>query len=186
MRLEKTPLEDCFILHEEPFIDDRGYFVESFNKKTFKSLTGLDIEFVQDNQSMSSKGVLRGLHLQTGDSAQAKLVRVLKGKVLDVAVDLRKSSKSFGQYFSIELTDQNRKQLFIPAGFAHGFIVLSKTAIFSYKVDKFYSPGNELGIIYNDEFLNIDWILPKEEIRVSEKDLTLKSFKEVVTQLKQL
>ena len=178
MRIEQTPLQDCFIIHEKVHGDARGYFIETYNQRDFKAATGLEIEFVQDNQSRSTKGVLRGLHMQRGSSAQAKLVRVLEGAVLDIAVDLRKGSPSFGQHYAIELTADNHKQFFVPAGFAHGFVVLSETATFFYKVDKFYEPGNEVGIMYNDKDLNIDWRLTDAEIILSEKDKTLGSFKE--------
>ena len=183
MRIEQTPLKDCLIIHEKVHGDARGYFIETYNSRDFKAATGLDIEFVQDNQSRSTKGVLRGLHIQRGAAAQAKLVRVLEGAVLDIAVDLRKGSPSFGQHFAIELTAENRKQFFVPAGFAHGFVVLSETATFFYKVDKFYHPGNESGIRYNDEVLNIDWKLPVSEIILSEKDKTLGSFVEFAASL---
>ncbi len=176
MTIEQTPLKDCFIIHEKVHGDARGYFIETYNSRDFKAATGLNIEFVQDNQSRSSKGVLRGLHMQRGAAAQAKLVRVLEGSVLDVAVDLRKGSPSFGQHFAIELTADNNKQFFVPAGFAHGFVVLSEYATFFYKVDKFYEPGNEVGIMYNDADLNIDWKLPTSELILSEKDKTLGSF----------
>ncbi|MFM7720287.1 MAG: dTDP-4-dehydrorhamnose 3,5-epimerase [Sediminibacterium sp.] len=183
MRVEQTRLKDCFIIHEKVHGDARGYFIETYNSKDFKAATGLDIEFVQDNQSRSSKGVLRGLHMQRGAAAQAKLVRVLEGAVLDVAVDLRKGSPSFGQHHAIELTADNNKQFFVPAGFAHGFVVLSDYATFFYKVDKFYEPGNEVGIMYNDADLNIDWRLPTSELIFSEKDKTLGSFAEYVASL---
>jgi dTDP-4-dehydrorhamnose 3,5-epimerase len=183
MTIEQTPLKDCFIIHEKVHGDARGYFIETYNSRDFKAATGLDIEFVQDNQSRSTKGVLRGLHMQRGAAAQAKLVRVLEGAVLDVAVDLRKGSPSFGQHFAIELTAENRKQFFVPAGFAHGFVVLSETATFFYKVDKFYEPGNEVGIMYNDADLNIDWQLPTSELIFSEKDKTLGSFAEYAASL---
>jgi dTDP-4-dehydrorhamnose 3,5-epimerase len=183
MTIEQTPLKDCFIIHEKVHGDARGYFIETYNSRDFKAATGLDIEFVQDNQSRSTKGVLRGLHMQRGAAAQAKLVRVLEGAVLDVAVDLRKGSPSFGQHFAIELTAENRKQFFVPAGFAHGFVVLSETATFFYKVDKFYEPGNEVGIMYNDADLNIDWQLPITELIFSEKDKTLGSFAEYAASL---
>jgi dTDP-4-dehydrorhamnose 3,5-epimerase len=183
MRIEQTPLQDCFIIHEKVHGDARGYFIETYNQRDFKAATGLNIEFVQDNQSRSTKGVLRGLHMQRGAAAQAKLVRVLEGSVLDIAVDLRKGSPSFGQHFSIELTADNRKQFFVPAGFAHGFVVLSETATFFYKVDKFYEPGNEVGIMYNDKDLNIDWKLTDAEIILSEKDKTLGSFAEYAASL---
>ena len=176
MKIEATPLKDCFIIHDTVHGDARGYFIETFYQKDFKAASGLDISFVQDNQSKSSKGVLRGLHMQSGDAAQAKLVRVLEGAVLDVAVDLRKGSPSFGQHFAIELTADNHKQFFVPAGFAHGFVVLSETATFFYKVDKFYQPGNEVGIMYNDKDLYIDWKLDSSELLFSEKDKTLGSF----------
>lgn len=176
MRIEQTPLKDCFIIHEKVHGDARGYFIETYNQRDFKAASGLDIEFVQDNQSRSTKGVLRGLHMQSGAAAQAKLVRVLEGSVLDIAVDLRKGSPSFGQHYAIELTADNHKQFFVPAGFAHGFVVLSETATFFYKVDKFYEPGNEVGIMYNDKDLNIDWKLTDAEIILSEKDKTLGSF----------
>jgi dTDP-4-dehydrorhamnose 3,5-epimerase len=183
MRIEQTPLVDCFIIHEKVHGDARGYFIETFNQRDFNAATGLDLLFVQDNQSRSSKGVLRGLHMQRGASAQAKLVRVLEGSVLDIAVDLRKGSPSFGQHFSIELTADNHKQFFVPAGFAHGFVVLSEAATFFYKVDKFYEPGNEVGIMYNDKDLNINWKLADNEIILSEKDKTLGSFADYAASL---
>jgi dTDP-4-dehydrorhamnose 3,5-epimerase len=183
MTIEQTPLKDCFIIHEKVHGDARGYFIETYNSRDFKAASGLDIEFVQDNQSRSSKGVLRGLHMQKGGAAQAKLVRVLEGSVLDIAVDLRKGSPSFGQHFAIELTADNNKQFFVPAGFAHGFVVLSEYATFFYKVDKFYEPGNEVGIMYNDKDLNIDWQLATSEIILSEKDKILGSFAEFVASL---
>ena len=183
MRIEQTPLKDCFIIHEKVHGDARGYFIETYNQRDFKAASGLDIEFVQDNQSRSTKGVLRGLHMQRGAAAQAKLVRVLEGSVLDIAVDLRKGSPSFGQHYAIELTADNHKQFFVPAGFAHGFVVLSEAATFFYKVDKFYEPGNEVGIMYNDKDLNIDWKLTDAEIILSEKDKTLGSFAEYAASL---
>ncbi|MEI7959767.1 MAG: dTDP-4-dehydrorhamnose 3,5-epimerase [Chitinophagaceae bacterium] len=183
MRIEQTPLQDCFIVHEKVHGDARGYFIETFNQRDFKAASGLDTQFVQDNQSRSSKGVLRGLHMQRGAAAQAKLVRVLEGSVLDIAVDLRKGSPSFGQHFAIELTSENRKQFYVPAGFAHGFVVLSDSATFFYKVDKFYEPGNEVGIMYNDADLNIDWKLATHEIILSEKDKILGSFAEYAASL---
>ena len=183
MTIEETPLKDCFIMHDTVHGDVRGYFIETYNSRDFKAASGLDIEFVQDNQSRSSKGVLRGLHMQKGGAAQAKLVRVLEGSVLDIAVDLRKGSPSFGQHFAIELTADNNKQFFIPAGFAHGFVVLSEYATFFYKVDKFYEPGNEVGIMYNDKDLNIDWQLATSEIILSEKDKILGSFADYAASL---
>lgn len=183
MTIEETPLKDCFIMHDKVHGDARGYFIETYNSRDFKAASGLEIEFVQDNQSRSSKGVLRGLHMQRGNAAQAKLVRVLEGSVLDIAVDLRKGSPSFGQHVAIELTADNNKQFFIPAGFAHGFLVLSAYATFFYKVDKFYEPGNEVGIMYNDKDLNIDWQLATSEIILSEKDKTLGSFADYAASL---
>ena len=183
MRIEQTPLVDCFIVHEKVHGDARGYFIETFNQRDFNAASGLDILFVQDNQSRSSKGVLRGLHMQRGASAQAKLVRVLEGSVLDIAVDLRKESPTFGKHYAIELTADNHKQFFVPAGFAHGFVVLSEYATFFYKVDKFYEPGNEVGIMYNDKDLNIDWQLPTSELIFSEKDKTLGSFAQYAASL---
>jgi dTDP-4-dehydrorhamnose 3,5-epimerase len=183
MTIEETPLKDCFIIHDKVHGDARGYFIETYNSRDFKAATGLEIDFVQDNQSRSAKGVLRGLHMQSGVAAQAKLVRVLEGAVLDVAVDLRKGSPSFGQHVAIELTADNNKQFFVPAGFAHGFVVLSENATFFYKVDKFYEPGNEVGIMYNDADLNIDWKLPSSELIFSEKDKTLGSFAQYAASL---
>ena len=173
MNATETKLKGCYILEPKVFNDDRGYFLESFNSKKFNELLGVDIKFVQDNESFSSKGVLRGLHYQLGQDAQAKLVRVVKGEDLDVAVDIRKKSKTFGQYISVVLSENNKKQLFVPRGFAHGFIVLSETAIFSYKCDNHYNKQSEGGIIYNDPKLNIDWKLPNNEFILSDKDLLL-------------
>ncbi|MCK0158134.1 dTDP-4-dehydrorhamnose 3,5-epimerase [Cellulophaga sp. F20128] len=173
MKITKTNLEGCVVLEPTLFNDDRGYFFESFNADRFNKAIGQNINFVQDNQSFSYRGVVRALHYQLGDNAQAKLVRVLSGVVLDVAVDLRQDSKTFGEHFSIELSVENKKQLFIPRGFAHGFAVLSDTAEFFYKCDNYYNKQAEGGIIYNDETLNIDWKLSKKEIKVSEKDLEL-------------
>jgi len=173
-------LQDCFILKPRVFEDERGIFFESFNKTNFKALSGIGVDFVQDNQSRSSYGVLRGLHFQKGDMAQAKLVRVIKGKVLDIVVDLRKDSGTFGKHFSIVLEESNYLQLFVPRGFAHGFITLSETSIFAYKCDNFYHKESESGIIYNDATLGLDWHLDKEDLIVSEKDLLLPSFEEVI------
>jgi len=170
MKIEKTPLQDCCIIHDTVFEDGRGYFFESFNAKKFELLTGINAQFVQDNQSSSTRGVLRGLHMQTGEYAQAKLVRVLDGSVLDVAVDLRKHSSTFGKAFTLELSAENHKQLYIPRGFAHGFVVLSDKAVFFYKCDNFYNKESELGIMYDDPDLKIGWQLPKEELILSEKD----------------
>jgi dTDP-4-dehydrorhamnose 3,5-epimerase len=170
MQIEPTPLNDCFVIHDTVLGDSRGYFFESFNAKKFGQLTNLETVFVQDNQSASTYGVLRGLHMQRGEAAQAKLVRVLEGSVLDVAVDLRKYSPTFGKSFSIELTAENHKQLYIPRGFAHGFVVTSNKAVFFYKCDNFYDKTSELGIMYDDPDLNIDWQLPQEDLILSDKD----------------
>lgn len=163
------------------FQDERGIFYETYNQKVFEKTTGLEIDFVQDNQSVSSRGVLRGLHFQTGNMAQAKLVRVVKGKVMDVVVDLRKNSETFGKSYSVVLDDVNHLQLFVPRGFAHGFITLSEESIFSYKCDNYYDKASESGIIYNDATLALDWHLPKEEFIISEKDLELPTFEEAVS-----
>jgi len=180
MTVKETKLKGCFILKPKVFEDSRGYFFESFNQNTFNKLIGESVNFIQDNESYSSKGVLRGLHYQAGEYAQAKLVRVVKGSVLDVAVDIREDSPTYGQHISIELSEENKKQIYIPRGFAHGFIVLSDTAIFSYKCDNFYNKESERGIIYNDKDLNIDWVLNKKEFIVSEKDLQLPILKESI------
>ena len=173
MTATETKLKGCFIIEPSVFKDSRGYFFESFNQNTFNELIGKTVDFVQDNESFSSKGVLRGLHFQTGAYAQAKLVRVVKGTVLDVVVDMRKESPTFSKHFSIELSEDNKRQLFVPRGFAHGFIVLSETAIFSYKCDNFYNKESEQGLRYDDPSLGIDWRLPANEFIVSEKDLVL-------------
>ncbi|WP_055447271.1 dTDP-4-dehydrorhamnose 3,5-epimerase [Lacinutrix mariniflava] len=180
MKVLETKLTGCLIIEPKIFYDKRGYFFESFNSKQFQEMTKSNTTFVQDNESYSTKGVLRGLHYQTGVHAQAKLVRVVKGKVLDVAVDLRQNSKTFGEHVSVEISEENKKQLFVPRGFAHGFIVLSETAIFSYKCDNYYNKASEQGVIFNDIDLKIDWQLPKEEFLVSEKDSILPTFKNAV------
>ncbi|OUS02397.1 dTDP-4-dehydrorhamnose 3,5-epimerase [Flavobacteriales bacterium 33_180_T64] len=169
----ETKLKGCVLLEPTVFEDNRGYFFESFNQDKFNKIVGLNVNFVQDNESFSTKGVLRGLHYQTGDFAQAKLVRVIKGSVLDVAVDLRKNSSTFGEHVSVELSEDNKKQFFVPRGFAHGFVVLSETAIFSYKCDNYYHKPSEGGLIYDDSTLNIDWHLPEKSLIVSEKDVVL-------------
>jgi dTDP-4-dehydrorhamnose 3,5-epimerase len=173
MLVENTNLKDCFVIKPKVLYDNRGYFFESFNKKTFNEHTGLEIDFVQDNQSQSKKGVLRGLHFQIGDYEQAKLVRVIKGSVLDVCVDLRENSETYLKHFSVILSEENKKQLFIPRGFAHGFVVLEDETIFSYKCDNYYHKESERGIIYNDTDLDIDWMLNEQELIVSEKDQAL-------------
>lgn len=176
MKVTKTKLQGCLILEPEVYVDDRGYFLETFNKIRFESVVGQLINFVQDNQSFSKRGVVRALHYQKGEYAQAKLVRVIQGRVLDVAVDLRRNSPTFGEHISIELSAENKRQLFIPRGFAHGFVTLSETAEFFYKCDNFYKKEAEGGIIYNDKTLNINWQLPDELLLVSEKDKLLPNF----------
>ncbi|MBF8457188.1 dTDP-4-dehydrorhamnose 3,5-epimerase [Kaistella sp. G5-32] len=178
MKIKDTPLNDCYIIESTIFEDERGYFYEKFNEQKFEQLTGMNGHFVQDNISKSSYGVLRGVHLQKGEHAQAKLVSCLEGKVWDVAVDLRKNSPTFGKWFGIELTPENKLQLYVPRGFGHGFSVLSETAIFSYKCDNFYEKDSEGSVIYNDKDLNIDWKLPEDKIILSEKDMALPAFAE--------
>ena len=173
MKVKETPLKDCYIIEPTIFNDDRGYFYEKFNEQKFAELTGQNGHFVQDNISKSSYGVLRGLHLQKGEHAQAKLVSCLEGSVFDVAVDLRQDSTTFGKWFGIELTDENKLQLYIPRGFGHGFSVLSKTAVFSYKCDNFYNKESEGGVLWNDSDLAIDWQLPLGDILLSDKDAVL-------------
>lgn len=169
MNVIPTALDGVLILEPRVFEDARGYFYESYNEATFHRL-GIDAHFVQDNQSKSSYGVIRGLHCQLGEHAQAKLVRVLKGVVRDVAVDIRKGSPTFGKYVACELSEENRRQLFIPRGFLHGFAVLSKEAIFAYKCDNLYCKEAEFGIRYDDPEIGVDWGLPPEVVITSEKD----------------
>ena len=178
MKVKSTPLKNCYIIEPTVFEDDRGYFYEKFNEQKFEQLTGMNGHFVQDNVSKSSYGVLRGLHLQKGDMAQAKLVSCLEGRVWDVAVDLREDSPTFGQWFGVELSAENRLQFYIPRGFAHGFSVLSPTAVFAYKCDNFYNKESEGGIIWNDAELGIDWKLPMSDIILSEKDKVQRTFQE--------
>jgi len=177
MQIKETKLKGCYSIQPQIFEDKRGYFIESYNHEAFKTATGLKVNFVQDNESKSSKGVLRGLHYQIGDSAQAKLVRVIKGKVLDVVVDLRPGSLTFGEHVSIVLSGENKTQFFVPRGFAHGFLVLEDYTIFSYKCDNFYNKEAEAGIIYNDRDLNIDWNFSEDQLIISEKDLLLPTLK---------
>jgi dTDP-4-dehydrorhamnose 3,5-epimerase len=168
MEIVEKVLTDAFILKPSVYKDDRGYFYESFNKRAFESLIGIKIDFIQDNQSYSSKGTLRGLHFQTGDSAQAKLVRVSKGAAYDVAVDLRPNSPTYKLWYGVELSEENHLQFFIPKGFAHAFVALEENTIFQYKVDNYYSKENDRGVIWNDEDLNINW--PDVKLELSEKD----------------
>ena len=169
MNYIQTEIDGVWIIEPRVFNDARGYFMEAFKEEEFRANIG-DVHFVQDNESKSSFGVLRGLHYQKGEYSQAKLVRVIKGKVLDVAVDLRRSSPTFGKYVSVELSEENKRQFFIPRGFAHGFLVLSDEAIFTYKVDNGYAPQAEASIRFNDETVGIDWPVAESQFIVSEKD----------------
>lgn len=179
MKVTETKLQGCYILEPTKYGDSRGYFFESFNEKTFNELTGTNTHFVQDNQSFSSKGVLRGLHAQGGDYAQAKLVRVIQGCVIDVAVDVRPDSPTFGEHIVVELSDENNLQLFIPRGFLHGFVVLSESATFFYKCDNFYNKDSECGVHPLDKDLAVDWQIAEEEMILSDKDKHALSFREV-------
>ena len=178
MKCVKTEIPDVVIIEPTVFGDHRGYFLESFNQNKFEKNIG-KVHFIQDNESKSSKGVLRGLHFQKPPFSQAKLVRCIEGTVLDIAVDIRKGSPTFGKHVAIELTGENKKQLFVPRGFAHGFIVLSETAVFAYKVDNTYAPEYDSGILWNDPKLNIDWKLLEGEIKLSDKDHQLKVLDEL-------
>lgn len=169
MKVIPTALEGVLILEPAVFGDERGYFFESYNRQAFKH-AGIDAVFVQDNQSLSRKGVMRGLHFQTGEHAQAKLVRAMSGSVLDVTVDLRAGSPTYGQHVAVELSGENRRQMFIPRGFAHGFVVLSDEAVFSYKCDNFYNKAAEGGLRFNDPALGIDWRFKAEDMLVNERD----------------
>ena len=179
IEVKKTDIEGVLIIEPKVFGDARGYFLESFNAKEFAEKTGLNINFVQDNESMSSYGVMRGLHFQIPPYTQSKLVRCVKGAVLDVAVDIRKGSPTYGKHVAVELTEDNHRQFFVPRGFAHGFAVLSETAVFQYKCDEFYHPEVDGGISILDYILGIDWKIPTEKALLSDKDtkhLLLKDF----------
>lgn len=178
MKIIKTDIPDLLIIEPDVFGDDRGYFFESFSQRKFEEATGIKVDFVQDNESLSAYGVVRGLHFQKPPHEQAKLVRAVRGKVLDVALDLRPDSPTYGQYAAVELSDENHRQLFIPKGFAHGFSVLSEEAVFQYKCDDYYAPECEDGIAYNDPDLAVDWQVPTEEMVISAKDLNSNTFKE--------
>ncbi len=180
MIFTKTAIPEVVIIEPKVFGDDRGYFFESFNQKEFEENIG-KTNFVQDNESKSTFGALRGLHFQKPPFAQAKLVRCIQGKVLDVVVDVRKHSPSYGKHIAVELSEENKKQLFIPRGFAHGFVTLSEEAIFAYKVDNWYAPEYDAGIIWSDPTLNIDWKINPEDVILSSKDQQLPTFKELVT-----
>jgi dTDP-4-dehydrorhamnose 3,5-epimerase len=171
MKFTRTKIEDVVIIEPKVHGDERGYFVETFRKDKLEEFLGFSVNFCQDNESKSSKGVLRGLHYQLPPFAQTKLVRVIKGRVLDVAVDIREGSPTFGEYVAVELSADNKKQLFIPRGFAHGFVVLEDVTIFAYKVDNYYSPQSDRGIAFDDETIGVDWILNKESLKLSNKDL---------------
>lgn len=175
MRYIQTEIDGVWLIEPVVFSDSRGYFMESFKKKEFEEHIG-PVNFIQDNESKSVFGVLRGLHYQAGEYSQAKLVRVIQGKVLDVAVDLRKSSSTFGKHIIVELNEDNKRQIFIPRGFAHGFLVLSDEAVFTYKIDNVYTPEAERTICYNDNSLNIDWPIAEFELIMSEKDKNAPSF----------
>ena len=176
MKFSRVEIPDVIIIEPDVFTDERGYFFESFKQNELNKFLGYDVNFCQDNESKSTYGVLRGLHYQEPPFAQAKLVRVIQGSVLDVAVDIRKESPTFGKYISVELNDQNKKQLFIPRGFAHGFVVLSETVIFTYKVDNYYNKESERGIAYNDPTVRINWIMQEEQLKLSLKDQNNKYF----------
>lgn len=179
MKIIKTDIPDLLIVEPEVFGDNRGYFFESFSQRKFEEATGVKVDFVQDNESLSAYGVVRGLHFQKPPHEQAKLVRVVHGKVLDVALDLRPESPTYGQYAAVELSGENHRQLFIPKGFAHGFSVLSDEVVFQYKCDDYYAPECEDGIAYNDPDLSIDWQIPAEKMIISAKDATRKTLKEL-------
>ena len=179
MKVKELNIRGCFVLQPEIYTDSRGSFFESFNKNEFKAKTGLDINFVQDNQSTSFKGVLRGLHFQKTDHAQAKLIRVITGKILDVAVDIRPQSPTYGQHLSLELSKANKLQLFIPKGFAHGFLALEDNTIVSYKCDNYYNKDSEAGIRFNDPWLDIHWQYRYEDLIISDKDKSLPFFKDL-------
>lgn len=183
MNFTKTEIPEVIIIEPKVFGDNRGYFLESYNQKEFESNIGT-VNFIQDNESKSVKGVLRGLHFQSPPFAQAKLVRCIEGKVLDVAVDIREGSPTFGKHVAVELSSDNKRQLFVPRGFAHGFVVLSDEAIFSYKVDNYYSPNHDSGIKWDDSDLNINWNIDVSDVNLSEKDkdlIALKDFKSPFT-----
>ena len=181
MKITETEIQGLFVIEPEVFGDSRGYFFESFSRRKFEEATGIQVDFVQDNESKSSYGVVRGLHFQKAPYSQAKLVRVIKGRVLDVAVDLRADSPTFGKYRAMELSEENHLQFFIPKGFAHGFSVLSEEAVLQYKCDDYYAPDHEGGIAWDDPELNIDWKIPEDKVIVSKKDTGHPSFREIAT-----
>lgn len=173
LQIEETPLKDCLLLKPEVFRDQRGSFSETFSNRRFREITGMQLDFVQDNQSTSTRGVLRGLHFQKEPFAQAKLVRCVLGEVMDVVVDLRPDSSTFKEYYKVKLNDQNHYQLFVPRGFAHGFLTLSERSIFSYKCDAYYHAAADTGIFWDDPELAIEWEFPKDQLILSAKDQSL-------------
>ena len=177
MEIESTNIQGCYIIEPTAYRDSRGYFTETFHKEKLEAALGVQLDFVQDNQSVSHKNVLRGLHFQKGKYSQAKLGRVVRGRALDVVVDLRKDSPSFGKAFSFELSEDNNLQIYMPKGLAHGFLALEDQTVFSYKCDAYYNPEFEVGIIYNDPDLAIDWGVPESELILSDKDKALPLFK---------
>lgn len=179
MNFTEQSIKGVWVIEPKVIKDDRGYFMEAFKQNMFEEHIG-KVNFIQDNESKSTKGVLRGLHYQTGDSSQAKLVRVLQGRVLDVVVDIRKSSPYFGQYVAVELSAENKKQLFVPRGFAHGFLVMSDEAVFTYKVDNYYSPEHDASILWNDPQLSIDWGVDEKDLILSAKDKNAKSLADAI------
>ena len=181
MDYKKTEIEGVYIIQPKVFKDNRGYFMETFRQSDFDAGIGRHVEFIQDNESKSSRGVLRGLHYQKGEASQAKLVRVIKGRVVDVAVDIRRSSKTFGRYVMVELSEENKTQFFIPRGFAHGFLVLSDEAIFTYKVDNAYAPQQEASIRYDDPDTAIEWPMDMAEVITSEKDMNARWLRDAET-----
>ena len=181
MKIRETHIPGLLVIEPDVYGDSRGYFFESFSARKFEEMTGIKTEFVQDNESRSSYGVVRGLHMQLPPHSQAKLVRVVDGRVLDVAVDLRKDSPTFGQHFSIELSGENHLQVYIPKGFAHGFSVLSEEAVFQYKCDEYYAPESEAAIAWDDQDLNIDWKVPAEDVVLSQKDRNHPTFNEFIS-----
>ena len=172
MKFTRTHIRDVIIIEPQVHGDERGYFVETFRQDKLEEFLGFKVNFVQDNESKSGIGVLRGLHYQLAPAAQTKLVRVIQGAVLDVAVDIRAGSPTYGQYVAVELTSENKKQLFVPRGFAHGFVVIEDDTVFAYKVDNYYSPENDRGVAFGDPTLNIDWQLNKDQLNLSAKDKT--------------
>ena len=179
MTISRNNISDSFIISPQVYEDERGIFFESFNQREFEDELGYAVNFVQDNHSVSNKGVLRGLHFQTGKHAQAKLVRVVRGEVIDIILDIRKDSPSFGEHFKVRLSEQNNKMLFIPKGVAHGFLALEEKTIFLYKCDAYYNKEAESGIIYNDPQWNIDWEFPSDKIVLSRKDSELPAYNEL-------